>query len=283
MEVCMRRSRVFGHAVVSLGCVLAVFATGAQAQTVGVNTDVEYGKPGGVSLKLDVYRPVGAGRLPAVLVIHGGGWRSGSKESWASVGRRLAREGFVAFVLAYRLACRAPANPLCGFHHPAAVNDVRRAFRWVRAHGPAYGADRKRIGALGGSAGGHLAMLIGTTKKGGTGPLRAVVAWSGLSLMLGLVPGGPVQNYLGCAPDACPGKYADASPLLHVTPDDAPAYLAHSRQEQVPLFQSSAMAEKLTAAGVPNELRVLEGTRHSRAFEDDVWDESVRFLHGYLG
>jgi acetyl esterase/lipase len=283
MEVGMRRSRVFGDTILALSCLLAVCATGAHAQAVGVNTDVEYGKVSGVALKLDAYRPVGAGRLPAVLVIHGGGWRSGSKESWASVGRGLAREGFVAFVVSYRLACTAPANPLCGFHHPAAANDVRRAFRWVRAHAPAYGANRKRIGALGGSAGGHLAMLIGTTKQGDTGPLRAVVSWSGLSLMLGVVPGGPVQTYLGCGPDACPDRYADASPILHVSRDDAPTYLAHSRQEQVPLVQSTGMAEKLTQAGVPNQLRILEGMRHSRAFEDDVWDESVRFLHRYLG
>ena len=187
-----------------------------------------------------------------------------------------------AFVVNYRLACATAVNPLCGYHHPAAADDVRRAFRWARAHGPTYGADRGRIGALGGSAGGHLAMLIGTTKKGGTGRLAAVVSWSGLSLMIGAVPGGPVQNYLGCPPDTCPGKYADASPLLHVSPDDAPTYLAHSRREQGPLFQSTAMADRLTRAGVPNRLRILEGTRHSKAFADDVWDDSVAFLHRYL-
>ncbi len=270
-------------AVVAWLSLMAAFAVGARAQTIEVTPEVQYGQAKGVALKLDVYRPVGPQRLPAVLVIHGGGWRSGDKRDWAREGRRLARAGFVAFVINYRLACIDGANPLCGFHHPAQPNDVRRAYRWVRAHGRRYGVNPKRIGALGGSAGGHLSMLIGTTKKGGTGKLGAVVSWSGPTRILFGIPGGPIENYIGCPSSACPRRYADASPLLHVTPDDAPTYLANSRNEQVGLSAATTMADALTRAGVPNQLRILEGSRHSKAYADDVWDESVAFLHRYLG
>jgi acetyl esterase/lipase len=262
---------------------MSVFAVCAQAQTIEVTRDVPYGRAEGVTLELDVYRPDGARRLPAVIVVHGGGWRTGDKRDWAREGRRLAAGGFVAFVVNYRLACTDLANPLCGFHHPAQPNDVRAAYRWVRAHGRTYGADPKRIGALGGSAGGHLSMLIGTTRKGGTGKLGAVISWSGPTRVLAGIPGGAIENYIGCPSSACPRRYADASPLLHVTSDDAPTYLANSRHEQLGLSAATTMAEALTRAGVPNQLRVLEGSRHSKAYADDVWDESVAFLHRYLG
>jgi acetyl esterase/lipase len=279
----MRLAVRLGHALVVSVCLMAALAVAAQAQTIQTTLDVTYGRVQGAALKLDVYRPVGAQRLPAVIVIHGGGWRTGDKRDWAREGRRLAGEGFVAFVINYRLACTDMANPLCGFHHPAQPNDVRLAYRWIRAHGRDYGADPQRIGALGGSAGGHLSMLVGTTRKGGTGKLGAVVSWSGPTRILVGIPGGAIENYIGCASSVCPRRYADASPLLHVTSDDAPTYLANSRHEQVGLSAATTMADALTRAGVPNQLRILEGSRHSKAYANDVWDESVAFLRRYLG
>jgi acetyl esterase/lipase len=283
LEVHMRCALRLGHALVASVCLTGALAASAQAQTVQGIPDVTYGRAEGIALKLDVYRPLDARGLPAVIVIHGGGWRTGDKRDWAREGRRLAARGFVAFVINYRLACTDPGNPLCGFHHPAQPDDVRLAYRWVRAHGREHGANPKRIGALGGSAGGHLSMLIGTTRKGGTGKLGAVVSWSGPTRVLAGIPGGAIENYIGCPSSVCPRRYADASPLLHVTPDDAPTYLANSRHEQVGLSAATTMAEALTRAGVPNQLRILEGSRHSKAYANDVWDESVAFLHRYLG
>jgi acetyl esterase/lipase len=279
MRLAMRLGLTFAVSV----SLMSVLTVGARAQTIQVTLNVPYARVDGVALELDVYRPEGARRLPGVIVVHGGGWRTGDKRDWAREGRRLAAGGFVAFVVNYRLACTDLANPLCGFHHPVQPNDVRAAYRWVRAHGRDYGAHPKRIGALGGSAGGHLSMLIGTTRKGGTGKLGAVISWSGPTRILAGIPGGPIENYIGCPSSACPRRYADASPLLHVTSDDAPTYLANSRHEQVGLAAATTMADALTRAGVPNQLRVLEGSRHSKAYADDVWDESVAFLHRYLG
>jgi acetyl esterase/lipase len=214
----MRLAMRLGHTLVVSVSLIAVLAVSAQAQTIQVTRDVPYGRVEGVALELDVYRPEAARRLPAVIVVHSGGWRTGDKRDWARIGRRLATDGFVAFVVNYRLACTDLANPLCGFHHPAQPNDVRAAYRWVRAHGRGYGADPKRIGALGGSAGGHLSMLIGTTRKGGTGKLGAVVSWSGPTRILAGIPGGPIETYIGWPQQRLPTEVRGRlpAPACHV-------------------------------------------------------------------
>ena len=268
-------------ALASVALAVSLSPSSASGQGVEVARDVRYGKAGSVELKLDVYRPRGAKRRPAVLVIHGGGWRGGDKSAWASEGRFLAENGYVAFVVNYRLACENRRNPLCGYHHPAQYRDVRRALRWIHARGRSYGADRRRVAALGGSAGAHLSLLLGT-KGTGTKRVVAVVSWSAPTNLVAIAPVPVVQNYIGCSYAVCPRKYEDASPILHVTPEDAPAYLANSSRESVPSVFATEMARELTEAGVPNQLRILPGRRHSKAFAADVWPDTLRFLRRYV-
>jgi acetyl esterase/lipase len=247
-----------------------------------------------VSLPLDVYRARGAGSHPAVLVIHGGEWRYGDKESWAPEALRLARAGFVAFVIDYRMACPGTANtlcganplpcaaPTCGFHYPDEVSDARSALRWVRRHARAYGADPRRIAALGGDAGGQLALLLATTGGGQAGRLKAVVSWSGPTDLVAIAASPNVMNYIGCSYQTCPGRYLDASPADHVSHGDPPTYLANSDHELVPLSQATSFAQKLRRARVPVRLRVVSGFLHGSAYLDAVWHDTVRFLRRYL-
>src|SRR5579884_1001510 len=139
--------------------------------SITVTRNVVYATPDGVSLALDVYAPAG-GPYPGVVVIHGGGWSSGDKGQWVAEGTNLARAGFVAFVINYRLA-----PPGGHWHFPAAADDVRAAVRWVRAHALASHADPARIGALGGSAGGNLALLLATTGQEGGDRVEGAVSW----------------------------------------------------------------------------------------------------------
>jgi acetyl esterase len=246
-----------------------------------VYRDVPYREVDGVTLLLDIYAPATGGPYPGVLVIHGGGWRSGDKRGWEAEGRRLAEAGFAAFVVNYRLA-----PPGGRWQAPAPIEDVQAAARWVRTHGAAYNADPTRLGALGGSAGGHLAMMLGTTGQAGAERVEAVVSWSGptaLSLLSGNDAGRIVENFVGCGLHDCPERWQAASPAVHVDGTSAPMYLATSTNELVPLSQATLMAERLSRAGVPHELRILEGRAHARAYEDRVWDESVRFLRNSLG
>src|SRR5690349_19183729 len=113
-----------------------------------------------VNLMMDVVRPRKQnGRLPAIVCIHGGGFRAGNRESYLPLCIRLAQHGYVAATVSYRLSPRD--------QFPAPVHDVKAAVRWLRANAERFGIDPERIGVTGGSAGGHLALFLGLT--GGNG------------------------------------------------------------------------------------------------------------------
>lgn len=233
---------------------------------------------------LDVYRRAGGSApAPAVLVVHGGGWGGGGKRRMAPTARALARSGFVAVNVGYTLsrpwAAGFPRQPL----------QLGAAVRWVRRNADRIGVDPRRIGALGSSAGGHLAALLATS---GEGPLSrgervgAVVAWSppvDLPALGGhhlLAPA--ATQFVGCRLDACPERWRDASPLEHVSADDPPLLIANSLREMIPVTQVERMAARLDSARVPHELLLLEGHRHGRDYQRLVMDSSLAFLRTWL-
>ena len=254
------------------------------AAGVRVTNDVTYRTVDGEKLGLDVYQPAKKGKdRPAVVIVHGGGWSGGDKQLFATQGNQLAERGFVAFSVNYRLA---PAHP-----YPAAVDDVEGAVEWVRKHAEKYGVDPKRIGALGGSAGAHLTGLLATVGEGSHAKghrIAAAVSWSGPMDFVSLAPavtagaGRSIGTFLGCAPDACPDKYAQASPITHVDKTDTPMLIVNSTKELVPQSQADAMKAALDKAGVANQEIVLPGAAHSRAYANRVWDQTVAFLENYL-
>jgi acetyl esterase/lipase len=273
-----------------LGAAAAVFTVtlaapaGASPGDVTVKQDVTYRTVDGEQLGLDVYQPAKKGKSrPAVVVVHGGGWTQGDKALFAQQSNQLAQRGFVAFSVNYRLA---PAHPF-----PAAVEDVEAAVAWVRKHAKDYGVDPKRIGALGGSAGGHLVGMLATDGEGSLGAghrVAAVVSWSGPMDLVALGPaaatnaGSSIRNFLGCLPAACPDAYTAASPVTHVDKTDSPMLIVNSTNELVPKAQADGMKAALDKAGVANQEIILPGTAHSRAYSDRVWDQTVTFLENYL-
>jgi acetyl esterase/lipase len=171
------------------------------------------------------------------------------------------------------------------------VDDVEGAVEWVRKHAEKYGVDPKRIGALGGSAGAHLTGLLATVGEGSHAKghrIAAAVSWSGPMDFVVLAPavtagaGRSIGTFLGCAPDACPDKYAQASPITHVDKTDTPMLIVNSTKELVPQSQADAMKAALDKAGVANQEIVLPGAAHSRAYANRVWDQTVAFLENYL-
>lgn len=249
-----------------------------------IDADVVYDESTGQTA--DVCLPEGGGSaLPAVVEIHGGSWTRGDKadENWRPICQWLASEGFVTLSVDYRLV------PAATF--PAQIDDVTAAVRWLRANADEYGVDPERIAAFGGSAGGNLASLLGTT---GTedAAVAAVVDLSGPADLTaaGLADDDPtvgiagiVRDYLAC-PDlpSCPAASA-ASPLAHVDSSDPPFFIAHSAQERVALSQSQGFAAALSDAGVDVELHILPGALHSVAMLDDALrGEIVAFLRERL-
>jgi acetyl esterase/lipase len=216
------------------------------------------------------------------------------------VSEYLAEQGFVAFAVGYRSALDAP--------YPAAIDDVRQAVAWIRAHAREFGVDPRQIAALGWSAGGHLAGLLGTL---GRGPLdrgtriRAVVSWSGPMNLVPLLdesndepdPSIPskvptvdlrevVVTFLGCtAPGPCEEAARRASPIVHLDPTDAPMYLANSVDEVIPVRQARQMASALTAADVAFELREFPGWHHGAGYgaNTKMMNEAIAFIRGAFG
>lgn len=230
---------------------------------------------------LDVFQPEEQdGLVPAVLLLHGGGWRSGDKDSWADEARRLvAGTGWVAVTVDYDLVAPEP-----WVVQPA---NIRAAVDWVHAHATDLGVDADRVGILGSSAGGHLAMLVATT----TGGLRAVASWAGPT-DLPLLAASPVGDqlvkdlaarYNGGALDEQPARWIDSSPVAHVDAGDPPMLLVHSASETVvPVDQLTSMRDALASNGVPVETIVFSGTAHASDLADRAWGRTVGFLRDQL-
>ena len=264
----------------------------APVNGVRAERDVTWRRVGGETLTLDAFLParVASGR-PAVLLIHGGGWRAGDKASLGPEAQRLAALGYDAFSVNYRLA---PGHP-----YPAAVDDVQAALRWLRdpTQVRRFGIDPQRIGAVGSSAGGHLAGMLATLGAGardGGARIRAAVSWSGPmdfvdSPAAALTPAqqaavsNAIGTFLGCLPTACTTTAAAASPITHVDRTDAPMLLVNSDAELVPLDQAQRMSAALQRSGVTEQLVVLHGHLHAAAYASQVWDQTVSFLDHELG
>ena len=264
--------------LIGLAILLNAAPAGAQAQKdlkvpdgVVFESGIEYSKPGGESLALDIARPkTGDGPFPAILCIHGGGFRAGTREGYDALCLKLAEHGYVAATVTYRLA---PKHPF-----PAAVNDVKAAVRWLRANAATYKIDPDRIGVTGGSAGGHLAQFLGVTAnvpefEGVDSPKESskvacvvnVYGPSDFTLSYGKSVDAAVvlPLFLGGNLEQARGKHIMASPLYWVTPLAAPTLCIHGTEDKyVHIEQAELLVDQLTKAGVEAKLLKLEGAGH---------------------
>lgn len=249
--------------------------------------DIEYAQAGGESLKLNLARPSeSTGALPAVLCIHGGGFRAGTREGYDAICKKLASRGYVAATIEYRLA---PKHPF-----PAAMHDCRAAVRWLRAHAAKYHIDPTRIGAMGGSAGGNLALMLGVTGEvanfeGESGDLShsarvACVADyfgpSDVSKSYGksVDAAEVLPLYLGGNAQQEPRRHVLSSPLYWVTPYAAPTLILHGTEDKYVAFeQAQWMYDRLRGAHVHAELLKLEGAGHGFKGEDAVRADEAMF------
>ena len=213
----------------------------------------------------------GEGPFPAIVFLHGEGWRAGNRRQMSHFIEGVARMGYVGVTVEYRLV------PAAGF--PAQVEDCKAALRWLRANAKAYRIRPDRVGVVGFSAGGHLAAMLGVTGEkdgldgaggnpGQDSRVQAVVSffgptdfstrdWSRDLEREVIVP------FLGGSFADRPDVYRKASPVSYVTRDAPPFLLFHGREDElVPVDQSIRLAEKLKSLGVPARLVILEGEKH---------------------
>jgi acetyl esterase/lipase len=223
-----------------------------------VHENVAYAVAGSETLHLDIFEPSGASEhpRPAVILIHGGGWTSFDKTTMIPLAKFLARNGFVAVPVDYRL-----------FHDnknrwPAQLDDVQRAVRWLRANAAQYNVAPDHIGAYGHSAGAQLAALLGMLDtRDDSDPelakysskVQAVVESSGPTEFVPFPKGSDEQKFLTSFfgdYSTHPEIWRDASPVSHVSKTNAPFLIIHgTRDEMVPIANGQALYDKLKEAG----------------------------------
>ncbi|PWJ48639.1 Acetyl esterase/lipase [Quadrisphaera granulorum] len=279
----MRRARATAPAAPVLAALMAMLIGGllggcadvpppsltpppSATSSVVVEEDLPYRTVDGEKLLADVCRPREAtGALPAMILVHGGGFSQGGKKDVRSLCETLAKQGVVGVAISYRL--------LPDHAFPSQVEDVVAAMSWVAdpAIARQHDIDPARIGLLGSSAGAIIAESVGVGI--GSPPFRpaVVAAFSGASDFTpgasgGVPSGGDAERlalaYLGCASvAACPTAEA-ASPAKHVTAESSPMFLVNGSEELIPVGQPQAMSDALAASGVAQQLVVVPGNRH---------------------
>jgi acetyl esterase/lipase len=281
------------------------FAAGLIAAEPAVQSNVIYGMYSGTALLLDVHRPANPNGY-GIIFISGSGWtapmaysaeplKSGAQSR--QYAPPLVAAGYTVFSLNHRALPR--------FRYPAAVEDVQRAVRFIRHNAASFGIRPDRIGAIGGSSGGHLVSMLGTLDGKGkpddpdpvereSAKVQCVVARAaptnffkqrGTSFLGMTLPqgDGPVQKQ-----SIEYRTHVEASPISHVSADDPPFLLVHGdKDETVPYVQSEDFEKALAGAGVTVKLIRIAGGAHGPTFPGainppDYLGEMVAWFNRYL-
>jgi acetyl esterase len=236
--------------------------------------DIEFAKPDGGSLTLDAHVPDGPGPFPAAILVHGGGWVAGDKQTYINyLFKPLSDAGFAWFSINYRLAPH--------YTFPADADDVEAAIRFVRDNAGKYKLDARRIALIGESAGGHLVSYVGARNRPDS-HVGAVVSLYGVhDFVAAAVAWKPLPHELF---DLFGIKTVDAdnipvlikaSPVEYITPDMPPFLLVHgSKDQDVPYQQSVEMCDKMKQAGARCDLITIPGAPHGM----DHWESHPKFL-----
>lgn len=255
-------------------------------------TYVRYGKR---ALQLDLYLPASPQKnRPAIIFVHGGGWRAGYRTNFTAFSIAMAEQGYVAATISYRLSPEAK--------YPAAIYDVKAAIRWLRKNARQYGIDPQKIAVGGGSAGGQIASLSGVThdhavfdplmkKSSVSSQVQAIVNIDGLSDFTSEAArfheDDPRKNP-SSAGAWFGGRYAEkkdlwheASPTFYVSKSTPPILFLISNEERFSVGYKE-MIEKMKVLNIPYQVTQIPGTPHS-FWLFDPWlkpsvEATVKFL-----
>ncbi len=246
---------------------------------------------------LDIYLPANAkGKLPLVILIHGGGWLGNDK--YADIGymkktvAEIVSSGFALASIDYRFSTQAV--------FPAQIQDCNRAVSFLYDNASKYGLDKNRLAVMGFSAGGHLASLVGLSKNDnintffmpGTSKsfiIKAVVDFYGPAELI-LFPGAndeksPEGLLIGAAPLVRPDLAKAASPVTYVDKNDPPFLIIHGEKDElVSTKHSQLLSSWLNVAVVPNELIIVKDAPHFGVMfdADEIRNKVMNFLKKQL-
>ena len=274
-------------------------------QEVTIRKDITYSHVDGRQLKLDIGQPEGEGPFPTVVFFHGGGWQQGDKSHMHKWIRKFVSSGYVGVSVAYRFAPE--------YKWPSQVEDAKQAIRFLRAHANEYNIDGARIGVMGESAGGYLALMVGLTSpkdslegnnifNGVSSSVQAVVSYFSAADFTGprqeLSPElkQEMQNYYNKSleevradftgtTDVYDPRLAKMSVISYVDPNDPPVLIFHGDKDPfVSVEQAVKLKEKLEGASVPHKLVIVEGGGHGWTGppEQRTTAQMMKFFDGKL-
>lgn len=240
------------------------FVTGIASVDVLVRRGVEFARPGGVPLTVDIYRPAGAGPHPLLLQLYGGAWQRGAPADNTPFASWFAARGYVVAAIDYRHAPEAA--------WPAQIQDVRTALGWLLAHSGEYEADPSRIALVGRSAGAQLALVA--AYQAGPQLVRAVVSYYGpTDLVEGWrEPPRPdpldvrsiLETYLRGTPDSAAERYRDASPVTYATARVPPSLLVYGARDHIVLPRfGRELDDRLREAGARSVFLEIPWAEHA--------------------
>lgn len=263
------------------------------ADGVSIAPDVVYGHKDGLALTFDVYRPQRNSNGAGVLFMVSGGWYSRWFPPERSYPRfkPLVEKGFTVF------AVRHGSSPR--YSIPEAVSDVRRSVRYIRLHAKRFGVDADRLGVWGGSAGGHLSLMLGTASDRGNSQASDPVlrVSDRVAAVVAFFPPTDLRGVIWSAPNVNPvykrfpalnleaAKAAKASPLLHVSADDPPTLLVHGDQDTlVPISHSEQILAAFQKQKVICRLIVIKGAGHGFGGMDNqrAVAETIKWFEKHL-
>lgn len=256
--------------------------------------NVEYKNINGKSLQFDIYRLKNlTDTVPLLVFIHGGSWKGGQRSDYLVYLIDFAKRGYVTATVSYRL--------LADGVYPACAEDIRDALKWFFDNGENYGYDPERIALIGGSAGGHLAMLGGygwenskqlsdsITVIESNHKIKAVVDIYGpADLTTEYARNHPlVTALIGRSYEESPVLYSEASPVTYLDKDDPPTLIIHGTSDRlVPVSQSDDLKRRLDSLGVPCEYYKLPLWPHTMDIVKRVNEfcqlKMEEFFRGYL-
>lgn len=254
---------------------------------------ISYCRIGQRDLYIDAFYPAERKKLnPAIVIIHGGGWRSGNSAQHIPLAQRLASKGFSCFTVEYRLSTEAL--------YPAAVVDLKAAIRWVRANSGRFNVDSTRIVALGFSAGGELASFLGATNaefrfdtsscnSGYSSKVQAVVDIDGILAFTHPESGeggdskspSAATYWLGYPRNANPQLWKDASPLTHVDRNAPPFLFINSSVARMHAGRDD-FKKILAQNGIYSETHEYENAPHAFCLFEPWFTPTVEYIARFI-
>jgi len=261
----------------------------APASTVTITPDVVYGHKSGMALTFDVFQPAVQPNGAGVLFMVSGGWFSSwtPPENLLAMFKPLTDKGFTVF------AVRHGSSPK--FSIPEAVEDVRRSVRFIRLHAARFQIDPDRLGVYGGSAGGHLSLMLGTASDEGDAAAKDPVLQVSdrVSAVVALVPPTDLRIAVWESPESLPAykgfpaldlpmaQAAEFSPLLHVSPDDPPTMVISGGADKlVPIKHTEFIRKAFKEQNVVHEIVIFESAGHG--FKGKTLEQAMGKLVGWF-